>query len=277
MSKVFFYADFSQIELRCAAHVSQDPLMLQAYRTDKDLHLQTAKAIFNDPALTKKDEAKRQTAKTTNFLLIYNGSAQRLKDQLWEEAGIRVSFEEARSFRENFFRLYSNYYDYLQEQRQFLIGWKIVISPFGRIRRLPDLKYFEGLDYRTQEYSGKFAPELQELLQGIPEEERFTKDFQTGEKVPLTTFHLAKRRVGHAFNQGFNFPIQSMAASIMKRAMISLDAQGYDIVNNIHDSIYIQMDEKDIDRESGNIVHTLENIVKLSVPLKVEWKVKLHL
>jgi DNA polymerase I-like protein with 3'-5' exonuclease and polymerase domains len=273
VNNLFLYADYSQIELRCAAHLSQDPLMLQAYRDSKDLHLQTAKALYNDPLLTKKDENKRQTAKTTNFLLIYNGSANRLQAQLWEEASIKVTYEEATKFRRNFFGLYPRYEKYLKEQKEFLKKYKIAISPFGRLRRLPDLKYYEGLNYEKQEYKGIYKEELEFILQNIPVKERFTKDFKTGNKKALTIFDIAKRKVGHAFNQGYNFPIQSMAASIIKRAMIVLNCQGYDIVNNIHDSVYIQLNENEIDKHKDNVRQILENIVKLTVPLVVDMKV----
>lgn len=277
MANVFLCADYSQIELRCAAHVSQDPLMLAAYRDNKDLHLQTAKALFNDPLLTKQNDKERQTAKTSNFLLIYNGSAKRLQDQLWEEANIKITFDQAQNFRNNFFGLYPTYRDYLSSQKEFLQRYKIAISPFGRIRRLPDLKFYPGLNYSKKEYRGEFQGELESIHERIPEKDRWTTDWETGKKRALTLFDIAKRKVGHAFNQGYNFPIQSMAASIMKRAMIQLFKGGYNIKNNIHDAVYIQMDDKDVDKHQPIVQDILENTVQLSVPLTVEFKVKTHL
>lgn len=266
------YADYSQVELRCAAHVSQDPVFLQAYLDNGDLHLETAQAIFNDPKLTKENKLERSCGKTTNFLLIYNGSEYRLQDSLKEQVGMEVDISQARTFRKNFFQKYKVYADYLQRQKVFMLKHRVAISPFGRIRRLPELKFNAGLNYLNQEYRGTHQKELQEILRSLKPKDRFQTD-RHGKRRPTTIFDIAKRKVKHALNQGYNFPIQSMAASIIKRAMIRMHSEGFPIINNVHDAILVGSTLKNAKKDMDRLKKIMENTVRLRVPLIAEFKV----
>ncbi len=130
--------DYSQIELRLAAHLSGDLKMKEIFENDEDIHLQTACYVFNLPKEKISPEARKQ-AKILNFGIIY-GMGNRAFAQT---AGI--SLEEAKKFRENYFSQFSglkNYLDYsLAKAKQ--LGYAETI--FGRKRFLPMLGSFNRL------------------------------------------------------------------------------------------------------------------------------------
>ena len=70
--------DYSQIELRLLAHYSKDPALLEAFREDKDIHLQTAIKIFGE----EQAKEKRNVAKSINFGLLYGMGSRKLGEQL---------------------------------------------------------------------------------------------------------------------------------------------------------------------------------------------------
>jgi len=275
---IFIYFDYSQIELRVAAHVSQDEAFVESYNNGLDLHLRTAQAIYKDNNLTKEDKNPRQAGKTTNFLLIFNGSGKRLMDSLAltppKGAGLTLSIHQANTFRENFFKEYKGYHRYLMQQKDNMLKFRAVVSMFGLVRRLPELKYFEGLDYKKKIYKGSYKDELNAILNTLPPEKRFTTEYLNGvpTRVPTTIYHLAKRKYSHALNQGFNFPIQSAAASLMKRAMIQIHKEGYNIVNQVHDALIIQAPKHKAQNYAIRLQKILEENIKLSVPLVAEPK-----
>ena len=75
----------------------------------------------------------------------------------------------------------------------------------------------------------------------------------------------------HAIKQGYNFPIQSLGASITKRAMIELYRRRFRIVTQVHDSVVISLNEKELDK-AKEIQSIAENVYKISVPLKADIK-----
>ncbi len=98
-------ADYSQIELRIAAQVSRDPVLLAAYREGADVHLRTAAAVMGveESAVTKQ---QRQLAKALNFGLLYGMGAPRLRDYAASTYGVALSEREALTFRDRFFQTY---------------------------------------------------------------------------------------------------------------------------------------------------------------------------
>jgi len=75
----------------------------------------------------------------------------------------------------------------------------------------------------------------------------------------------------HAVKQGYNFPIQSLGASITKRAMIELHRRGFTVVTQVHDSVVIQLPKGEAEKLQ-EIKHIAETIYPLTVPLKVDIK-----
>jgi DNA polymerase-1 len=100
-------ADYSQIELRLAAIIAPDEVMLQAYcaATADDLHIQTAAALLGLPT-DQVTQEHRQLAKAVNFGLLYGMGAPKLQEYAWEEFGVRLSEAEAYQHRTRWLELY---------------------------------------------------------------------------------------------------------------------------------------------------------------------------
>ncbi|HQC15786.1 DNA polymerase, partial [Mesotoga prima] len=107
----FVIADYSQIELRVAAAISRDPIMLEAYRTGEDLHRQTA-AILTGKNPSDIDKKERQLAKAVNFGLLFAMGARGLSDYAENNYGVKMSVKEAKEFKEKFFAQYTGLRDW---------------------------------------------------------------------------------------------------------------------------------------------------------------------
>lgn len=269
----FVYADYSQLELRLAAHASNDPKMVTAFREGLDLHKQTADAIWSNGGPNGDKELGRQVGKTVNFLLIYGGGVNKLINTVKsattpspEEAAMgkvayEPTWEEASYIRKAFFETYNVYADYLEHQKELLERFGHVVSDYGLVRRLPDSKLISELDFRRKIYTGDNEEEYAAILTS------------KGQEVnTLNIFQVASKKYFHAINQGLNFPIQSAGASICKRAMLALDKAGFDIVQQVHDSIVVQVDKEVAESKKVEIQGIIENVVQLRVPLKVDIK-----
>ena len=127
-------ADYSQIELRLLAHISQDPVMLDAFRRGEDIHERTARAVFG--ARTPEElREKRRVAKIVNFGIAYvigpYGLAQR----------VGISRAEAKRVIEDYYRTYAGVKRYMDELPDRAREADCTVrSLFGRRRRLPELR-----------------------------------------------------------------------------------------------------------------------------------------
>jgi DNA polymerase I len=101
--RVFVIADYSQIELRIAAKISEDPKMLNAYAEGRDLHTLTAQSLTGREDVSK-DE--RKLAKAVNFGLLYGMGAKGLQSYALRSYGVEMSLEEATLYRRRFFESY---------------------------------------------------------------------------------------------------------------------------------------------------------------------------
>jgi DNA polymerase-1 len=233
----FIYADYSQLELRIAAHLSGDTNLIKAYTEGADLHQQTADIIH----------ATRDQGKTINFAIIYNASGWRIAEimgwmdgiGLCEDPSGKCNFkapcepcckkrQAAKRGDEIIQKLFGKYKElklFVDKQQEFMLKHKISLSQFGRMRRLPKL----GSEIRS-EYN-------------------------------------------HALKAGFNLPIQSFGASLCKRSMVALYAQGHRIVNQIHDSICVEVPDSNVAQAMLQIKNTMEAACTLKVPLVVEPKI----
>ena len=99
-------ADYSQIELRVIAEMSHDKTMMEAYAAGQDLHRLTASLVANKP-LNDVTKHERQAAKAINFGLVYAMGARGLKAYAETTYGVRMTLDEAETFRKRFFEAYS--------------------------------------------------------------------------------------------------------------------------------------------------------------------------
>ena len=130
---VLLKADYSQIELRLLAHYSEDPLLVDAYRTGQDIHTMTAAQVFGVPPMMI-DAEHRRRAKAVNFGIVYGLSPFGLSQQLGIEQ------REAKKFIEAYFEKYSGVTKFIERTlEQARIEGK-VRTLFGRIRPIPDIQ-----------------------------------------------------------------------------------------------------------------------------------------
>ena len=129
---ILLSADYSQIELRLMAHMSGDPLMIEAFQQGEDIHVSTASKIFNCPA-EKVTRDQRSQAKTANFGIIYGISAFGLAQRM------QLSRKEAKELIDNYFSTYSRVRQYMNECIAYARETGYVETMFGRRRYLRDI------------------------------------------------------------------------------------------------------------------------------------------
>ena len=129
---IILSADYSQIELRLMAHVSQDPSMLEAFQNGEDIHAATASKIFK-VALEDVTRDQRNSAKTANFGMIYGISAFGLSQRL------SISRTEAKELIDGYFDTYKGVKAYMDECVKLAREKGYVETIYGRKRYLPDI------------------------------------------------------------------------------------------------------------------------------------------
>jgi len=130
---VLMSADYSQIELRLMAHFSQDPLLLDAYRTGKDIHTLTAAEVFGVDAATM-DKETRARAKAVNFGIVYGISPFGLAAQL------NIDQKVAKQYIETYFDRYRGVRAFIDATLETVRTDQAVRTHFGRIRPIPDIQ-----------------------------------------------------------------------------------------------------------------------------------------
>jgi DNA polymerase-1 len=234
-------ADYSQIELRILAHLSQEPVLVETYRNNEDVHTVTAKLLFEKEEITP-DE--RRLAKTINFGVIYGMGAQRFA----REAGVPAS--EGKVFIERFSDRYPQVFAYLEQMKREAIAQGYVETILQRRR------YFNFNSNRLREASGKNPDEINlDEFKGIG-------PYDAG-----------------LLRAAANAPIQGSSADIIKLAMVKLHEvlQGYQarLLLQVHDELIFEIPPDEWEELQPAIRETMESAlvgtdVGFSVPLVVE-------
>lgn len=228
-------ADYSQIELRILAHLSQEPVLLQAYGDRQDVHGVTAKLLFGKEDITP---AERNLGKTINFGVIYGMGAQRFA----RETGI--SAVEGREFIDRYHRTYAQVFDYLETMKLEAIAKGYVTTIVGRRR------YFNFVTEALRQLRGKTVTEL-DLLDV---------------KMNYNDAQLLRSAA--------NAPIQGSSADIIKIAMVKLakllESYQTRMLLQVHDELIFEMPPEEWSELAPLIQNTMEQALTLSVPLVVE-------
>lgn len=148
---VIVSADYSQIELRIMAHLSQDAGMLKAFANNEDIHRHTAAEIFG-VELTQVDSEQRRYAKVINFGLIYGMSAFGLAQNL------NIDRASAQSYIERYFARYPGVRDYMQSTRDMAKQRGFVETYFGRRLWVPEINSPNGMRRAGAERAAINAP-----------------------------------------------------------------------------------------------------------------------
>lgn len=144
-------ADYSQIELRIMAHLSQDKGLLTAFEKGLDVHSATAAEVFGVP-LAQVSTEQRRSAKAINFGLIYGMSAFGLAKQL------HVGRNEAQSYMDTYFARYPGVLDYMERTREQAAEKGYVETLFGRRLHLPEINASNGMRRQAAERTAINAP-----------------------------------------------------------------------------------------------------------------------
>ena len=144
-------ADYSQIELRIMAHLSQDKGLLDAFAQGKDIHRATASEVFGIP-LDEVTSEQRRSAKAINFGLIYGMSAFGLSQQ------IGVERREAQRYMDLYFERYPGVLDYMERTRQQASAQGYVETLDGRRLYLPEINSKNAIRRKASEREAINAP-----------------------------------------------------------------------------------------------------------------------
>lgn len=149
--KKILAADYSQIELRIMAHLSQDKGLLTAFAAGKDIHKATAAEVF-DVDFDEVTSDQRRRAKAVNFGLIYGMSAFGLAKQL------DIPRNEAQSYIDTYFKRYPGVLTYMEETRAIAAEQGYVSTLFGRRLYLPAIKDRNAMRRQAAERAAINAP-----------------------------------------------------------------------------------------------------------------------
>jgi DNA polymerase-1 len=127
-------ADYSQIELRVLAHLSEDEALISTFLEDRDVHTETARRVFGDSAALFEEELRRR-AKIINFSMVYGASAFSLGKELGTSIG------EAQQFIDLYFERYPKVKGFLDRSVEEARDKGYSETLFGRKRQVPDLRH----------------------------------------------------------------------------------------------------------------------------------------
>ncbi len=230
-------ADYSQIELRILTHLSGEEVLVNAYQQGDDVHALTARLLLEKEDITP-DE--RRLGKTINFGVIYGMGAQRFA----RETGVGQA--QAKEFLSKYKQRYPKVFAFLELQERLALSKGYVETILGRRRPFP------------------FDPNGLGRLRG---------------KDPLAIDLEVARRGGMEAQQlraAANAPIQGSSADIIKVAMVQLhhklESSGLAarLLLQVHDELVLEAAPEALDAVVTLTRETMENAIKLSVPLVVE-------
>jgi DNA polymerase I len=229
-------ADYSQIELRILAHLSQEPVLIAAYNQNEDIHTVTAKLLFESDTVTSE---QRRMGKIINFGVVYGMGAAKFG----RETGVKTS--EAKVFIEKFYDRYPGIFDYLERVKREAIALGYVETVCGRRRYFR----FESGKLRGLKGSDPNSINLDDL----------------GNLGQLDSGYL---------RAAANAPIQGSSADIIKLAMISIDKllEQYQakMLLQVHDELVLEIPQDEWEELQPKIKATMEGAIDLSVPMVAE-------
>lgn len=145
--KVYIDADYSQIELRVLAHISQDENMINAFRNGEDIHKQAASKVFNIP-IEEVTKEQRSSAKAVNFGIVYGISDYGLANQ------IGVSNKQAKTYISQYLEKYNGIKKFMDDIVEEAKEKGYVETLFGRRRYIPEIK---SSNYMVRQFGNRIA------------------------------------------------------------------------------------------------------------------------
>jgi DNA polymerase-1 len=129
----FVDADYSQIELRLLAELSQDDMLIDAYKNNQDIHKLTASQVFHTP-FDEVTSLQRSNAKAVNFGIVYGMGAFSLSQDL------NITRKEAENYIKQYFEKYPSVHIFLENAKRLAKERGFAVTMFGRRRPIPEIK-----------------------------------------------------------------------------------------------------------------------------------------
>lgn len=208
--KVLICADFSMIELRVAAELSQDKEMLKCFKNGIDLHCLTASIVSGIPVdKIGKKSPERQNGKALNFGLLFGLGPKKYAHYAKKSYGVDISEEKAFSDIEKWHQLYSGYTDWQQAQADRAAETKTCRTPCGKLRKLPkDSTYGNSMNHPVQGGAAEVMMySLVKLYERLPKRARLVNTVHDEVIVEVRNkkFHVdwAKEVIEECMTEGF--------------------------------------------------------------------------
>ncbi|MEG4579690.1 DNA polymerase I [Microcoleus sp. MON1_C5] len=229
-------ADYSQIELRILAHLSQEPVLIEAYQNNRDVHTVTAQLLFEKEEVTP-DE--RRFGKTINFGVIYGMGAIKFGRSMGKTSA------DGKEFIKRFNERYIKVFEFLEKVKKEAIALGYVTTILGRRRYL------------------KFESESLLDLKG-----------RNPQDIHSDRLKSVSRDDAQSLRAAANAPIQGSSADIIKLAMIEVHKilQNYQarLLLQVHDELIFEVPPDEWEELQPKIRTAMENALPLSVPLIVD-------
>ncbi|MBD1886517.1 DNA polymerase I [Microcoleus sp. FACHB-45] len=229
-------ADYSQIELRILAHLSQEPVLIEAYQNNRDVHTVTAQLLFEKEEVTP-DE--RRFGKTINFGVIYGMGAIKFGRSMGKTSA------DGKEFIKRFNERYIKVFEFLEKVKKEAIALGYVTTILGRRRYL------------------KFESESLLDLKG-----------RNPQDIHSDRLKSVSRDDAQSLRAAANAPIQGSSADIIKLAMIEVHKilPNYQarLLLQVHDELIFEVPPDEWEELQPKIRTAMENALPLSVPLIVD-------
>lgn len=230
-------ADYSQIELRILAHLANEKILIDAFHKNDDIHSLTARLIFEKEEINSEE---RRVGKTINFGVIYGMGIKKFA------RSTGVSTQDAKEFLIKYKERYSKIFKYLELQERLALSKGYVETIFGRKREF------------------KFDKNGLGRLKG---KDPYEIDLQSARRAGMEAQSL---------RAAANAPIQGSSADIIKVAMVQLNKKLIEMniqskmLLQVHDELLFEVEPDSLSVTTKLIKDTMENCVKLKVPLLVD-------
>lgn len=154
---VFVDLDYSQIELRVVAHIARCIPMIEAFKRGDDLHRLLATRLSGKPQ-SEVTDPERKAGKAGNFGLVYGMSAEGFQNYADTAYGVSLTYDESVHFRKTFFDLWEGLLEWHNSSALRVARTGQVVSPLGRVRRLPSALSGNDRDVAAAVRAGINAP-----------------------------------------------------------------------------------------------------------------------
>ena len=245
-------ADYSQIELRVLAHLSEDVSLINSFLRGEDIHLATAIDIFGDEALdTTRQKELRRYAKSINFGIVYGMGAMRLAQSL------DISRSQAQQYIDNYFSKYSKVREYFDGLEKLIAEHGYVETMFGRRRYAKDLS--EIASYAGRRDGGYIKRALlNTTIQG-----------SAAEIIKIAMAHVMDKFESAGL---FAKPVVAVPPIGQAEQLHNYlpDNRGLArLILQVHDELVFEVHESVVSDVKQMIINSMEHAVKLKVPLKI--------